>query len=481
MFSSLRREQKEVIGLLQVGTFLEYFDLMLYVHMAVLLNDLFFPKYDSHTAALLTAFAFCSTYVLRPFGALLFGYIGDHIGRKTTVIMTTMMMAVSCIIMANLPTYSQIGISAAWIVTGCRIAQGLSSMGEVVGAGIYLTEMLKVPERYVAVSLISVSVVLGSTFALGIATLVTTNGLNWRLAFWIGACIALIGAVARTRLRETPDFIDMKRRMKNALDNARLDGLEEPAKLLKSINPIWKEKINKKTVMASFFIQSGWPVFFYFTYVYCGNILKTKFGCPPEQIISHNLKVSLVQFSSVILSLILVMRTYPLTILKIKFYFISCMVFFVPFLLDAVRSPTELFYLQAFCIFFALTNDPAVPIFLVYLPILKRFRCDSLIYASSRAIIYIITSFGLVYLTESFGHFGLWFIMIPVCIGYIWGVRYFDNLEKERNDYHPVNRASAEFALKRLQEEIAASRYKRLQEEAKCNPTQEKTFHSQHV
>ena len=80
MFSSLRREQKEVIGLLQVGTFLEYFDLMLYVHMAVLLNDLFFPKYDSHTAALLTAFAFCSTYVLRPFGALLFGYIGDHIG-----------------------------------------------------------------------------------------------------------------------------------------------------------------------------------------------------------------------------------------------------------------------------------------------------------------------------------------------------------------------------------------------------------------
>ena len=133
LFSSLRREQREAVGLLQIGTFLEYFDLMLYVHMAVLLNDLFFPKTDPHTASLIAAFAFCSTYVLRPFGALLFGWIGDNIGRKTTVIITTMMMAVSCLIMANLPTYSQIGISAAWIVTICRLIQGLSSMGEAVG------------------------------------------------------------------------------------------------------------------------------------------------------------------------------------------------------------------------------------------------------------------------------------------------------------------------------------------------------------
>ena len=89
-------------------------DLMLYVHMAVLLNELFFPKTDPFTASLLAAFAFCSTYVLRPIGALIFGYIGDNIGRKATVIITTMMMSLSCILMASLPTYSQIGITAAW-------------------------------------------------------------------------------------------------------------------------------------------------------------------------------------------------------------------------------------------------------------------------------------------------------------------------------------------------------------------------------
>ena len=72
ILKSLNREQREAVGLLQIGTFLEYFDLMLYVHMAVLLNELFFPKTDPHTAALVTAFAFCSTYVLRPFGALFF-------------------------------------------------------------------------------------------------------------------------------------------------------------------------------------------------------------------------------------------------------------------------------------------------------------------------------------------------------------------------------------------------------------------------
>jgi MFS family permease len=179
--------------------------------MAVLLNELFFPKTDPHTAALLSAFAFCSTFVLRPFGALIFGYIGDHIGRKTTVIITTMMMSISCIIMANLPTYAQIGISAAWIVTLCRILQGLSSMGEIIGAEIYITEITKPPAQYPAVAFISVSSALGGMFALAIAALVTTKGFNWRIAFWVGAAIAVIGSIARMRLRETPEFLNGKK------------------------------------------------------------------------------------------------------------------------------------------------------------------------------------------------------------------------------------------------------------------------------
>ena len=109
ILKNLRRDQKEAVGLLQIGTFLEYFDLMLYVHLSVLLNDLFFPKTDQRTAALLAAFAFCSTYVFRPVGALMFGYIGDYIGRKAAIIISTTMMAVSCFFMSILPTYAEVG------------------------------------------------------------------------------------------------------------------------------------------------------------------------------------------------------------------------------------------------------------------------------------------------------------------------------------------------------------------------------------
>lgn len=130
----LTKQQRESIFLLQIGTFLEYFDLMLFVHMAVILNELFFPKYDAFTSSLLSAFAFCSTFALKPVGALLFGYIGDKVGRKHTVILTTIIMAVSCLIMANVPTYAQIGITASWVITICRGLQGMSSIGESIGA-----------------------------------------------------------------------------------------------------------------------------------------------------------------------------------------------------------------------------------------------------------------------------------------------------------------------------------------------------------
>src|SRR5271166_1263690 len=112
IFSSLQREQRQAIGLLSIGTFLEYFDLFLYAHMAVVLNELFFPKADTHSQALLSAFAFSSAFVFRPIGALLFGYIGDTYGRKTTIMITTFMMSVTCVIMANAPTYAQVGITA---------------------------------------------------------------------------------------------------------------------------------------------------------------------------------------------------------------------------------------------------------------------------------------------------------------------------------------------------------------------------------
>jgi len=168
---SLTREQKEAVGLLSIGTFLEYFDLMLFVHMAVILNELFFPEHDPHVSSLLASFAFFSTYLMRPVGAFIFGYIGDNIGRKYTVIITTFLMALSSLTMFFLPTYAQIGITASWLVTICRMVQGMSSMGEIIGAVLYLTESIKEPKNYVPVALIRVLPALSTFTALGVGVI----------------------------------------------------------------------------------------------------------------------------------------------------------------------------------------------------------------------------------------------------------------------------------------------------------------------
>lgn len=417
ILSSLKREHKIAVGILQLGNFLEYFDLMLYMHMAVLLNELFFPKTDPHTASIIAAFAFCSTFVLRPFGALIFGYVGDHIGRKTVVVFTTMMMAFSCLVMAILPTYAQIGIAASWFVTFCRMLQGMSSMGEAIGSKIYITEITKPPLQYPLVALIGVFSTIGTTTALAVSSLVTVGGLNWRLAFWFGALIAIIGAIVRTRLQDPPKFLEMKKRVKDATANAFRDTQEK--------------RVCKKTVLAYFLIHSSWPVFFYFTYIYCGGILKKTFGFSPAQVIHHNLIVAIIQFVCSTSFVLLSYKIYPLRILKAKLWVFTPVMLLCPWLLLHMNNPLMFLFFQAFVLSFAPESPPATAIFYTHFPILKRFTYTSFIFAFSHALMYIVTSFGIVYLTDFLNYWGLLVIMLPVTICFTWGVSHFEELEKQ--------------------------------------------------
>jgi MFS family permease len=428
--TSLTREQKEAVGLLSIGTFLEYFDLMLYVHMAVLLNELFFPKTDPFTASILTAFAFCSTYVLRPVGALIFGWIGDNIGRKFTVVITTAMMAVSCIIMANLPTYSEIGIAASYIVTICRLIQGMSSMGEVIGAELYVTEITKPPVQYPAVATITIFSSIGGFAALAIASLSTSNGFNWRVAFLVGATIAIIGAIARRNLRETPEFVDAKLRVKIILEKNGSDS----KKILDS-NPILKEKVKKGASLSLFLIQCAWPVCFYFIYFHCGNILKNSFDYTSEQIIHHNFIISIFQVLSFVIWTYLSYYVYPLLLIKIKLIIFSIICIFFPYILSHLSSSFDLLIFQIFMITFSLSYSSAMPIFYKYFPVFKRYTYASFLYAMSRTVIYVSTTFGIVYLTDLFGNYGILLIMLPTMVGFAYGVLYFEDLEKESGNH----------------------------------------------
>ena len=427
-FSALTRPQKEAVGLLQIGTILEYFDLMLYVHMAIILNALFFPETDPHTAALLSAFAFCSTYVLRPFGALLFGYIGDNIGRKTTVIITTMMMSISCIVMATLPTYAQIGITAAWIVTICRVLQGISSMGEIIGAEIYMTEITRPPVRYPAVALMGCAAKIGIMAALGVATLATSYGFNWRNAFWIGAIVALVGSTARVRLRETPDFVNMKKRLKRSVENTEEAGLGRAAELLSKTNYVPHKKVKWKTTLAFFAIYAAPPMCLYFSYIHCGNILKD-LGYGGEQVISQNFIISVIELLGIIITAFMSYKMHPLKIIKVRGWLFLPFVLIVPYMMNTAHTAYGVFFIQLISVVVILTPVPAVSVLFVHFPILRRFTYTSFIYALTRALMYVATSFGMVYLVEFFGHWGVWFIMLPVTLGFIWGVDYFEKLD----------------------------------------------------
>ncbi|MFV9948263.1 MFS transporter, partial [Rickettsia conorii] len=413
-------------------------DLMLYVHMAVLLNELFFPKTDPFGASLQGAFAFCSVFVLRPVGAFIFGRIGDHIGRKVIVVITTFLMSISCIIMATVPTYAQIGIVASVIVTICRMLQGMSSMGEIIGAEIYLTEMIRPPVQYPTVMLIAISSILGGTAALGIAFVTTWYELNWRIAFWIGAAIALIGSIARTALKESKDFADAKHQLKDTMDKLQvnINTLQK--------DPILYEAVKKNTTISLFLIQCGWPMCFYLTYIYCSNILKNKFGYTPEEIISHNFYISIINLLGYIFLTYLSCRIHPLKILKAKVFIFFPVALFYPYIWNYINDPSHVFLLQSFIILFVLSTNPATPIFYKHIPIFKRVTYGGFIYAVSRAIMHIITSFGIIYIEKYLGQWGVSIIILPMIIGYGLGVLYFVKLETEVGTYHDIgyNRTS---------------------------------------
>ncbi len=334
------------------------------------------------------------------------------------------MMAITCITMANLPTYAQIGIIASVLITICRIIQGMSSMGEVIGAELYLTEITVPPTRYRVVAVISVFAALGMTAALGIASLVTSYGFNWRIAFWIGALVALVGSVARTTLRETPEFADAKRQLKISLEK-----IGEDSTTLEN-HPILQEKIVKKTFLAYFLIECSWPAIFYFVYIYCAGILKDSFGYTGEQVIHQNFFVSMVNLLGFITLTYLSTKFHPLKILKVKLIIYIIFAISCPYLLDNLKSTMDVFLLQATLILFVSDSLPAAPVFYKQFPVFKRFTCATLTYALSRAVMYVIVSFGLIYLVEYFGNWGLFILFVSISLGFVFGLSHFEKLEK---------------------------------------------------
>jgi MFS family permease len=209
--------ERRVIIASSVGTVFEWYDFYLYAILAPFFAGLFFPP-GNQTAALLGAFgAYAAGFLVRPFGALIFGRIGDLVGRKYTFLVTIVVMGLSTVLVGFMPTYHSIGFAAPVILVLLRLAQGLALGGEYGGAATYVAEHAPDERRGYATSWIQTTATVGMLMALVIVG-ITRASMNatqfsswgWRVAFWMSIPLLLISIYIRLKLQESPIFQKMK-------------------------------------------------------------------------------------------------------------------------------------------------------------------------------------------------------------------------------------------------------------------------------
>ncbi|PYN64128.1 MAG: MFS transporter [Candidatus Rokuibacteriota bacterium] len=210
-------EERRVIVASSVGTVFEWYDFYLYAILAPFFAGLFFPP-GNQTAALLGAFgAYAAGFLIRPFGALIFGRIGDIVGRKYTFLVTIVVMGVSTVLVGFMPTYASLGFAAPIILVALRLAQGLALGGEYGGAATYVAEHAADNKRGYATSWIQTTATLGMLMALVIIG-VCRYGMDakafanwgWRIPFWFSIPLLLMSIYIRLKLNESPLFRRMK-------------------------------------------------------------------------------------------------------------------------------------------------------------------------------------------------------------------------------------------------------------------------------
>lgn len=192
------------------GNVLEWYDFTVYGFLAPTLATLFFPSEDK-LASLISAFAVLAVgYAARPVGSVIFGHIGDRIGRKTALMISVLLMGGGSFAIAALPTYEEVGITAALLLVAIRIVQGISVAGEYTASGVLLVEQAGAGRRAMTGAWVAFAMmwgcVLGSAVPAGFSSVLTSEQMaewGWRLPFAIGGMVAIFSAILRLNLTET--------------------------------------------------------------------------------------------------------------------------------------------------------------------------------------------------------------------------------------------------------------------------------------
>ena len=204
---------RQVISGASIGNAVEWYDFAIYGFLATFIAANFFPA-GNETAALLNTFAiFAAAFVMRPLGGLVFGPLGDRIGRQRVLAIVTLLMAGSTLAMGLLPTYDAIGVGAPLMLLFLRCLQGFSAGGEYGGGACYLAEFASDRRRGLTVTFIAWSGVVGFLLGSVTVTLLQTllgdaamDAYGWRIPFLIAGPLGLVGLYIRLKLTDTPAF-----------------------------------------------------------------------------------------------------------------------------------------------------------------------------------------------------------------------------------------------------------------------------------
>ncbi|RYE07188.1 MAG: MFS transporter [Hyphomicrobiales bacterium] len=233
--AGLSKDERFVIVASSTGTVFEWYDFYLYATLAPFFAALFFPS-GNETAALLSAFAtYAAGFLVRPFGALVFGRIGDIVGRKYTFLVTILVMGISTFAVGLLPTYAQVGVLAPILLVTLRLLQGLALGGEYGGAATYVAEHSRPGQRGFATSWIQTTATLGfflSLLVIGISRMTIPPAAyaewGWRLPFLVSAILLIYSIWVRLKLNESPIFKKMKEEGRGSTSPLRDSFLKSP-------------------------------------------------------------------------------------------------------------------------------------------------------------------------------------------------------------------------------------------------------------
>jgi len=209
------KTRRKVIAASFIGNFVEWFDYAAYGYLAVTIAAVFFPSDDPQAGLLMTFGVFAISFLVRPVGGFIWGHLGDKIGRREALSWSILLMTGATFCIALLPGYASIGFGAPLLLLALRLVQGFSAAGEYAGASAFLVEYAPANRRGLYAAVVPAStatgLLFGSLMAAGLTGLLSTGDLEswgWRIPFLLAAPMGLIGRYIRTKLEDSPAFLE---------------------------------------------------------------------------------------------------------------------------------------------------------------------------------------------------------------------------------------------------------------------------------